>query len=92
MRDEFEAWLDTDTGRLCASDDILYLSEYADVMLNRLKRAYEAGAESQQKPTLRDQFAMAAMSSLLRDDGHIERVCEGAYAIGDAMLKARSQT
>ena len=42
-------------------------------------------------PTLRDQFAMAALTSLLRIEGYMMRDRSRiAYEYADAMLKARS--
>jgi hypothetical protein len=42
------------------------------------------------RPTLRDQFAMAVLSSP-RIAGRVSEIAEYCYAIADAMLKARGQ-
>lgn len=49
----------------------------------------------QDTKTLRDEFAMAALPRFLRSQAKqswsLEEVCEKAYMVADAMMKAREQ-
>jgi len=42
--------------------------------------------------TLRDQFAMAALPSVIRDDHRQDHIAKRAYQIADAMLAARDDS
>ena len=67
------------------------------------EQAYKAGMlhtadNKESKPSLRDQFAMAALQGLLRSCGHdslsdhdLTMFCNTAYKIADAMLKVRDE-
>jgi len=41
--------------------------------------------------TLRDQFAMAALSATKAEDDYPKRIAEWAYKMADAMLEARKE-
>lgn len=65
---------------------------------NMLQLQSPVHVSAPESPTLRDQFAMAALTGLIASDTaehhhvSVEAVAHSAYAIADAMLAARGQT
>jgi hypothetical protein len=82
------AWKNTD---LCASlhDYCVggYFSEADD-------QTPEVTVANQEEPTLRDQFAMAALNGLVSANQHVfdqKLAAKAAYALADAMMKERAK-
>lgn len=47
---------------------------------------------AKQEKTLRDEFAMAALTGFIaRGQGSVEEIAEGSYIMADALMKAREK-
>lgn len=60
--------------------------------LPKLRNVETTGTTADETPTLRDQFAMAALTGIMTDASfryHIEDAADAAYRAADAMMQAR---
>lgn len=62
---------------------------HSEIIKEGCLMAFEALRDEDQIPTLRDQFAMAALPCVCEMYSGFQAAAVGAYAMADAMLEAR---
>lgn len=65
--------------------------ERLEARLGEIEQAAEKrlGKVERDTPTLRDQFAMAALATMAEYEGPLDLMAKDAYRVADAMLRAR---
>lgn len=68
-----------------------YYDMGSDILNRKVKELEEKLAKTKEQPTLRDQFAMAALSAIIMNKGiqTAEIAAETAYQVADAMIQVR---
>ena len=67
-----------------------YYDMGSDILNRKVKELEEKLAKTKEQPTLRDQFAMAALTGMLMRSVGYEETAEKAYKFADAMIKTRA--
>lgn len=68
-----------------------YYDMGSDILNRKVKELEERLAKTKEQATLRDQFAMAALTGMLMRSVGYEETAEKAYKFADAMMKERGE-